>query len=89
MPITPDFLSHHFQRIIKASDLPYIHFHDLRHSAATLLHESGYDLKDIQEWLGHSDIQTTSNIYTHHGEKRMSNMAEAMSGALQPKLKVI
>lgn len=89
MPITPDFLSHHFKRVIKASSLPPIRFHDLRHSAATLLHENGYDLKDIQEWLGHSDIQTTSNIYTHHAEKRMSNMAEAMSGALLPKLKVI
>jgi len=30
-----------------------------------LLYANGVALKDIQEWLGHSDIGTTSNIYTH------------------------
>lgn len=88
-PVNPDFVSHHFKRIVKSSQLPTIRFHDLRHSAATLLHNSGYDLKDIQEWLGHSDIQTTSNIYTHQEGKRMSGMAEVMSNAIMPKLKVI
>lgn len=88
-PVNPDFVTHHFQRKIKASDLPNIRFHDLRHSTASMLHESGYDLKDIQSWLGHSDIQTTAGIYTHLGDHRMDYMAQAMGDALKPQLKIV
>ena len=52
-----------------SEDHPYrrrkIRFHDLRHSCASLLYANGVSLKEIQEWLGHSDISTTSNIYIH------------------------
>ena len=47
-----------------------IRFHDLRQSCASLLNANGCSLKDIQEWLGHSDIQTTANIYTHLNVER-------------------
>ena len=55
----------HFALLLKKHDLKKIRFHDLRHSCAILLYANGVALKDIQEWLGHSDIGTTSNIYTH------------------------
>ena len=88
-PINPDFVSHHFPRVVEKSGLPKISFHDLRHSCASLLHASGYDLKDIQIWLGHSDIQTTANIYTHLDTRRMDHMAQAVGEALTPKLRVV
>ncbi len=42
-----------------------LYFHNLRHSCASILHDKGYSLKQIQEWLRHSDIETTGNIYVY------------------------
>ena len=63
--IRPDFLSQHFPDFLVAHQMKRIRFHDLRHSCASLLYANGVSLKEIQEWLGHSDISATSNIYTH------------------------
>lgn len=78
IPYDPTFVSHHFARVIKKSNLPYIRFHDLRHTVATLLHNGGFDMKDIQGWLGHSDFSTTANIYSHLDQSRFDGMAQAM-----------
>jgi integrase len=51
--------------VLEKHGLKRIRFHDLRHSCASLLYANGVALKEIQEWLGHSNISTTSNIYTH------------------------
>ena len=63
--ISPGFLTQHFPLVLERNGMKKIRFHDLRHSCASLLYSNGVALKDIQEWLGHSDISTTSNIYTH------------------------
>ncbi|MBV9019862.1 MAG: site-specific integrase [Chloroflexi bacterium] len=49
----------------KKADLPDIRFHDLRHSAATLLLSLGVHPKVVQEILGHSQITMTMDIYSH------------------------
>jgi integrase len=61
----PDYVSNGFQRVLKKYGLKRIRFHDLRHSTASILYDKGWSLKDIQDWLGHADIETTGNIYTH------------------------
>lgn len=63
--IKPGYITQHFAIVLKNHNLKKIRFHDLRHSCASLLYANGVSLKEIQEWLGHSDISTTSNIYTH------------------------
>lgn len=64
--LRPDYVSKKFKKI--ATDLQIsnnLRFHDLRHSNATWLMENGIHPKIVSEMLGHSDIQTTMNIYSH------------------------
>ena len=53
-------------------------FHDLRHSCASLLLANGVPLKQIQDWLGHSDFSTTANIYAHLDYSSKLSSAQAM-----------
>jgi integrase len=58
-------LRYTFRNILREAGLPPMRFHDLRHSAATLLLAMGVHAKVVQELLGHSTIVTTLNIYSH------------------------
>ena len=80
--IKPEYLTTHFPIFLEKNGLRRIRFHDLRHSCATLLYREGVSLKDIQMWLGHSDIATTSNIYTHLDFDSKINSANAILGVL-------
>lgn len=82
-PFPPDYVSHHFSRLLKNHDLPHIRFHELRHSCASLLLNSGFTLKDVQEWMGHSDISVTGNIYGHLDNARKQTLAASLTGLLQ------
>ena len=61
----PNVVSRRFQVISKQLGLPRIRFHDLRHTAATLMLANGEHPKIVQERLGHSDISMTLNRYSH------------------------
>ena len=66
--------------VLAKNNMRKIRFHDLRHSCASLLYKSGVSLKDIQAWLGHSNISTTSNIYTHLDFDSKVSSANAIIG---------
>ena len=53
-------------------------FHELSHSCASLLLANGVPLKQIQDWLGHSDFSTTANIYAHLDYSSKLSSAKAM-----------
>ncbi|MBR6025506.1 MAG: site-specific integrase [Firmicutes bacterium] len=64
-PFEPDYVSRHFRKLLKDHNLPHIRFHELRHSCASLLLNSGFTLKDVQEYMGHANIRMTADIYGH------------------------
>ena len=64
-PIQPSEMARNFRKLIESTDLPYIRFHDLRHTHATLLLQQGVHPKIVSERLGHSTIGITMDTYTH------------------------
>jgi integrase len=54
-----------FDRLLESAGLPHMHFHDLRHSAASILLSMGANPKVIQELLGHSEMSITLGTYSH------------------------
>ncbi|MBX6770850.1 MAG: site-specific integrase [Chloroflexi bacterium] len=54
-----------FKKLLQQAGLPAIRFHDLRHTAATLLLSLGEHPKVVQERLGHSTIAVTMDVYSH------------------------
>ena len=81
----PEYLTSYFPQYIQKHGCKRMRFHDLRHSCASLLLANGVPLKQIQEWLGHSDFSTTANIYAHLDYTSKLSSAKAMvSGMALP-----
>ena len=64
-PLDPRNVHREFKTILDGAGLPAIRYHDLRHTAATLLLAQGVDPRTIMETLGHSQISLTLNTYAH------------------------
>ena len=76
--MNPNYLTNYFPEYIQKHGMKKMRFHDLRHSCASLLRANGVPLKQIQEWLGHSDFSTTANIYAHLDYTSKLSSAQAM-----------
>jgi integrase len=62
--------------------LPRVSWHSFRHTNATLLHANGETLKTAQTLLGHSDVETTLNTYTHAVSDSQRKAVERVAGVL-------
>ena len=81
-PIAQDVISKKFNRFLKENNLEHIRFHDLRHSHVTLLINSKVPIKVISERVGHSNINTTLNIYAHALKEMDSEASDKISEIL-------
>lgn len=63
--LKPDYVSSGFKKILKENHLRPIRFHDLRHGCATMLISVRVPLIEVQQWLGHTNISTTADMYAH------------------------
>ncbi|MDO6299253.1 site-specific integrase [Enterococcus gallinarum] len=62
--------------ILEKYDLPKITLHGFRHTHASLLFESGANIKEVQERLGHKEVKTTMNIYAHVTPEKIEETGE-------------
>nr|WP_268240165.1 site-specific integrase [Paenibacillus marchantiophytorum] len=81
-PYRVNSVSEDFTDFLKKHSLLKIRLHDLRHTFASVLYEAGIDLKAISEMMGHSDIGTTSKIYTHFFDDTHKEKLSVMSKIL-------
>ncbi|MDD6633914.1 MAG: site-specific integrase [Ruminococcus sp.] len=76
--ITPNYLTKNFHKAILKTDLPSIRLHDLRHSVASNLLNSGFTVVQVAEWLGHSSSTTTLSFYAHIDKTSKMAIANAL-----------
>ena len=82
-PLNPENLvKRSFKPLLKRAGLPEIHFHNLRHTCATLLLGRGVHPKIVQELLGHATIAMTLDTYSHYLPSMGNQVAGAMVDAL-------
>jgi integrase len=80
--LSPTTLSNALDRILRQAGLPDIRFHDLRHSAATLMLSHGVHPKVVSEMLGHASVGITLDLYSHVTPTLQREAAEKIGKAL-------
>lgn len=78
-----NLINRSWRPLLRELGLPGIPFHNLRHTCATLLLSQGVHPKLVQELLGHADIGTTLNTYSHVIPALEGKTASAMERLLE------
>lgn len=81
--LRPSYVTDHFRELLEKYGLRHIRFHDLRHTLASLLINQDVPLINVSNFLGHSDLSTTANIYAHLDKASKQASAAVISGILQ------
>lgn len=84
-PLHHTSLHRHFKTAIRRLGMPDIRFHDLRHTAASLMLANGVPLADVSEILGHSNPAITARLYLHGSEEGKVKAIETMGRLLGKK----
>ena len=82
-PVNPGSAYLHMKTLLRRAGLPSIRFHDLRHTFASLLINQDVPLINVSNFLGHSDLSTTANIYAHLDKASKQASAAVISDILQ------
>ena len=64
-PLGISVLGKTFRRLVIKNNLPYIRFHDIRHTFATIMLKENINPKIVSELLGHNNVMTTLSVYSH------------------------
>jgi integrase len=72
----------HFRQVLKQAELLAIRFHDLRHTAATLMLDNNVPLVTVSKILGHSSPAITAVIYAHALDDSKSGVIAGLSQQL-------
>jgi site-specific recombinase XerD len=81
-PLHPSTTLRAFRSLLARAGLPQLRFHDLRHTAATLLLGAGIHPKVVSEMLGHSTISITLDLYSHVTPTMQHHAADALDALL-------
>ena len=87
--IRPDYVTETFLKLLKKKNLKQIRFHDLRHTCASILLKNDANMKEIQAWLGHSNYNTTANLYAHLDTSSVNEVGKVITNVFMPKKEVV
>ena len=79
-PYRVNYMSDAFRRFLAKNKLPHIRLHDLRHSCATLALKNGKNVNNVQDYLRHSSITVTANLYLHPDMEEKKKALESITG---------